>query len=894
MAMKHCWKRRGSSGAVGAALTAAFVVSMTTPVAMASSTSAADAPQGVRLPSKPIFGPTTPAGSIDSAEARARQAADAKARLAFAREAARLVAHGKRSEAEALARARGAKDPAAAAVLGSLLLDGGNTDEALAILKPGAEADPSGDAALGYGLLLQSLGRKSDARRVLAPLASSWRPSNAADALRAARAARAIGQARTANSLFRDALSMLPDDPAINTAWGDLFLEKFDAANAIQSYRAALKVDPEWAPAHLGLSQALAQEDSLGAAASARKALEIDPRLGDAHLAMARDALDRDRPVDARAAIDRALAINPRRLDAHALLAGMAFVGGRIPDYEKELAAIFAVNPVFGDAYRAVADQAAAHYRFEDAVALLRKAVDLEPDNIRARAELGLHLLRVGEEQEARRILESAFGEDPYDLVSHNLLQMLDTLDTFRSFDVKGTIVRLDRDEAPVLQYYALPIVEQAMASMAARYGITPKGPVVVEVFPKHDDFAVRTLGLPGLLGALGACFGRVVTLDSPRARPPGTFNWQATLWHELGHVFTLQLSHQRVPRWLTEGISVYEEGRVHAEWARDSELAFAHAYAEGKTPKLTDLNAAFTRPDTVELAYFQGYLVVQYLVERFGDDALRKFVEGYGRDLDTDAALAAATGLALAELDAAMDARLKQRYAELGRSLQVPKGAGLDLSSDVAALKTAASRFRDSFAVQLQVGQALLAGGALEEAVAPLERASSLVPSATGTASPRALLADLAERAGDFPRAAQLLKSLVADDHTNVDAARKLVVLARRLGDQDTLAAAYDRIVTVDPFDSAAHTAYGRLALSHRNAALAVREFRAALASGPVDVAPAHCDVAEALLLAGNRQEARRAVLAAIDVAPTYGRAQELLLRIVEGKSPDGPAIIP
>jgi hypothetical protein len=65
------------------------------------------------------------------------------------------------------------------------------------------------------------------------------------------------------------------------------------------------------------------------------------------------------------------------------------------------------------------------------------------------------------------------------------------------------------------------------------------------------------------MIGALGACFGRVVTLDSPHARKPGEYNWQPTLWHELAHVITLQMSNQRVPRWLTEGISVWERSAV-------------------------------------------------------------------------------------------------------------------------------------------------------------------------------------------------------------------------------------------------------------------------------------------------------------------------------------------
>ena len=97
-------------------------------------------------------------------------------------------------------------------------------------------------------------------------------------------------------------------------------------------------------------------------------------------------------------------------------------------------------------------------------------------------------------------------------------------------------------------------------------------------MFPKHDDFAVRTLGLPGMIGALGACFGRVVTLDSPRARPPGEFSWGETLWHEMAHVITLQMSNNRLPRWLSEGTSVFEERRARPEWGRETDLPFAQA----------------------------------------------------------------------------------------------------------------------------------------------------------------------------------------------------------------------------------------------------------------------------------------------------------------------------
>ena len=508
----------------------------------------------------------------------------------------------------------------------------------------------------------------------------------------------------------------------------------------------------------------------------------------------------------------------------------------------------------------------------------------LEPDNPRTQAALGLHLLRVGDERGARRALETAFRADAYDVVTYNLLQMLDSLDAFESIQAGPVTVRIDPDEAPALRHYAVPLVNDAMAQMTKRYGFDPQGPILVEVFPKHDDFAVRTLGLPGLLGALGACFGRVVTLDSPRARPPGDFNWQATLWHEMAHVFTMQLSNYRVPRWLTEGISVYEEGLRRPEWARDSELAFARAWADRKILSLSDLNTGFTRPDTVELAYFQASLVVSLIVKQHGHEALNTMLRAYGDGADTDAALRKATGKATADLQRDLDAMLTERYAALGKALQAPDGFDVPRGADVAALKAVAAKYQGSYPVQMAAGQALATAGAREDAMAAFERAVHLVPTAVGPSSARAQIAGLAERAGDFPRALRELKGLLADDHTNIAAARRLVPLARRLGDQAALALAYDRIVTLDPFDAATHSAYGRLAWERRDLGLAAREFRAAVDAGPVNPVPAQCDLAEVLLASGDRAEAKRAVLAALEAAPTYERAQQLLLRIVGG----------
>ena len=479
------------------------------------------------------------------------------------------------------------------------------------------------------------------------------------------------------------------------------------------------------------------------------------------------------------------------------------------------------------------------------------------------------------------------FARTPYDLVTYNLLQMLDSLDTLRPRSTLGpSSSSCDPNEAPALRHYAVPMVKDAMAQMAARYGFEPQGPILVEIFSKHDDFAVRTLGLPGLLGALGASFGRVVTLDSPRARPPGSFNWQATLWHEMAHVFTMQLSKYRVPRWLTEGISVYEEGLRRPEWARDSELAFARAWADKKVLPLAELNSGFTRPDTIELAYFQSSLVVSLIAARHGHPALTLMLRAYGDGADTEAALRKATGRGIADLQRDFDTMLAERYTAIGKALQAPEGLDVPRGADIATVKALAAKHAGSYPVQMAAGQALSAAGARDDAIAAFERAAALVPSAVGPSSPRAQIASLAERAGDFPRALRELKSRWSPTTTPTSTPRggssrwPGVSAISRPSPWHTIASSRSTRSIRPPTRRTA-------VLPWRGAtwSLAAREFRAAVDAGPVDPVPAQCDLADVLLSSGDRAGARQAVLTALEAAPTYERAQQILLRIVGGK---------
>ena len=818
--------------------------------------------------------------------AYARQGASADSQ-SFAATTRRAIARGRAGEAEALAKQRPAGDPAAAAVLGQLAMTRGQYTEAAAILEPAAARDPGGEAALQLGLLNQQLGRAQAATRLLTQVLD--RGSQGTDVegvFRAARAAHALGRPRDANAFYR-AADGASADPAIDAAWGLLFLEKYNKPEALRSLQDAIKTDPEWAPAHSSLGRVLADENPPAAAASARRALEIDKQLADAHLLLVELDLNNAKYDEARARIQSVLDVNPSHLEARSWLAAIGYVRDDQAAFDAEVKRVLAVNPAYGDVYRVAGDLAARNYRFEEAVALSRRAVALDPANTRAYGDLGMQLMRTGDEVEARRALERSFNADPFDRVTYNLLALLDTLDKFVVEQSGDLIFKFHADEAAVMREYAIPLAHDAVKALSSKYQITPKGPILIEVFPSHDDFAVRTLGLPGMIGALGACFGRVVTMDSPKARDPGTFSWQATLWHELAHVITLQLSKQRVPRWLTEGISVYEEFKARQEWGREMEVPFAMALLRKETLRLKDLNAGFTRPETIALAYYQASLLVDHIVTTYGQDALRRLLVAYGEGLEGEAALAKGLGASTEKLQASFDTAVDSRFAGLLSALRPRPAegqAGPKPPQNLGELKAAAAADPTSFAAQLALGRALAEAGDAA-AFEPLGRAAALIPVATGEGSPNAIMGQLAEKLGDVPRAVKAYRDLLEHDHAAVEAARRLAQLAEKTGDEAMLRFAWDRVVALDPFDASAHVGAGRLALRGKNAVVAAREFKAALLTNVPDKAAAHCDLAEAYLLAGRPADAKKEALSALEIAPTFERAQDLLLRAVEGK---------
>ena len=342
----------------------------------------------------------------------------------------------------------------------------------------------------------------------------------------------------------------------------------------------------------------------------------------------------------------------------------------------------------------------------------------------------------------------------------------------------------------------------------------------------------------------------------------------------------TLQMSNNRVPRWLTEGTSVWEERRGRPEWGRESDFSFLQALEAGKTLKLETLNDGFSDPRTISLAYYQASLVVEHIVDTHGEAGLHRLLRAYGQGLEDEVALKDSLGVDWAGLQASFDKRIERDY---GAQLQALKGPELKEKMPLDELKKLATDNPGSVMVQMALGQALVAAKDSDGAIAAFERAAALLPRAGGRGNPHAMIARVALEKKDTERAIKALEASLLIDPSDIDAARQVAGLVAAKGDDTASEAAYRRVVAIDPFDSKSQTEVGRLAFKRKDNAAALRAFRSALATQPADRAAAHTDLGEALLASGDAAEAKKQTLEALEIAPSFERAQDLLLKLAE-----------
>ncbi len=729
--------------------------------------------------------------------------------------------------------------------------------------------------------VLQLVGQEDRAQPILESILSYYnenQPTTASELTVVARALVQLERFQDANDLFRNAIEADPTYLEAHLYAAELFTQKYNYSEAAQFLDDALKLNPNSARGHLNVAINKSLEGGEELTAAISRALAINPNYVIARAFKAGLALQGEEYTEATVEIDRALSVNPRSLEAHAYRTVMAYLQDR--DIGPEIAATLAINPRWGALFNILSRYATMSRRNEQAAQFARRATELSPKLWAAHLNLGMALLRLGQMEAGRAAVEKSFKGDPFNVWAKNTLDLLDAMADYRETKRGPFVIKAAASESAVVSSYAANLLEEAAAKLTAKYRFTPPGPIIVELFPNHEDFAVRALGLPGL-GALGVCFGPVIAQDSPSARQAGEFNWGSTLWHEYTHVITLQMTDYRIPRWFTEGLAGYEERRARPGWGDDWNPVFLRALAEGRWFKIEDLDAGFQRPnraDDVPLAYFQASQVCQFIEERHGFEAILRMLALYRDKVRTPEVLRQALKLSEGEFDLAFTSYVEAKARPWQQALKTEANLAASLTKQDVFLKLGSE---DTFALNLRAGQLLLADGETESAVRHLKRAIELFPYQTGESSAYGLLAEIFEKQGDKAQAADVLEMLIKVDGNNLNALKTLVRLRLAHGDQKRALEALRLSFYVDPFNYALHTQAGELNLEAKDYAQALLEFQTTLALQPPNVAEANYNVATAFHALGRQPEAKRSVLRALEAAPRYEKAQELLLRI-------------
>jgi cellulose synthase operon protein C len=578
--------------------------------------------------------------------------------------------------------------------------------------------------------------------------------------------------------------------------------------------------------------------------------------------------------------------------------------------------------------------------RYPLAAIQLRVAQDKMPQLIQVRGLLGMTLMRLGEEGEAAKLLEEAFTIDPYNVRVKNTLEVLDVLKGYAVLETDHFVLKFDRGQDELLARYASKYLEgEVYPQLVEQYGFKPEGKTLIEIFSRnrntsgHGWFSARMVGLPAI-GTVGACAGKMVAITTPDELPK-KYDWARVLRHEYVHVLNLQQTDFNIPHWFTEGLAVHSEGPNRP---REWNAPLAKRTREKTLYNLDTITLGFIRPKSSEdwtLAYCQAALYVDYALETYGKDATAKMLAAYAEHLSTPQMLEKCFGVDQADfeigyrkfLDGVIakngnnEGREARSLAELqklaedenvsARTLAELARAQLDRKANAEARKWALAAQKKDAAeplaayvlarLQLLIGDTEAAVQILEkgfdenkpqEDVLALLSALKLKTEDFAGAEKLYLLGEKHFSASDrwvkglariyllgeeMEKLVPILTKLANLEPDSITLRKKLAELASQAKDFAQARIWATQIIHLDLKDAEGHALLAAAAVGLKEFGVASEEYKTAL-----ELAENHNDwrlgLAESLVAAGKRAEARAVADALRDKEPDYPGLQKLL----------------
>ena len=669
-------------------------------------------------------------------------------------------------------------------------------------------------------------------------------------------------------------------------AAGDLALAKQDYELAAIQFRKALERFGDEPAAHYGLAKAFYYSDRKAMLLSLDAALLINSHHADSLLLLAEHQIDAEDYPGAKTLLKRLLDVNPWHPEAWALRCVISHLTNDVykiaPDRSRGLK-FWRDNPAVD---HLIGRKLSQKYWFAEGARYQEKALEFDSDYAPARGQLAEDLLRLGDEK-GWRLANSVYQADQYNVQAYNMVTLRDHMAEFATLTRDNLTVRMDPLEAKIYGDRVLALLALAQTHLSQKYGMTLDKPITLELFKNQQDFAVRTFGMPGGDGYLGVCFGDVITANSPKLELRS--NWEATLWHEFCHVVTLNLTNNRMPRWLSEGLSVYEERQHNATWGQHMTPQYRAMILGGDLTPIAHLSGAFMSPPTsmhMQFAYYESSLVVEYLVKEYGMDAIKAILKDLGEGEEVYAVIEKHTA-SLDVLEQGFEAFARQQAEALAKDVdwEQPDHAALGPVSAEVVAEWLEHHPNSFWALTLQATQ-LMAEQQWPPAKVPLKRLIELYPAYTGEGHAYAMLAQVHRELGepDAERAVLTQWTLHSADAT--EAYYRLMQIDMEAARWDQVLEQGDRYLAVYPMMGEVHRLMARAAQALERPERAVASYKNVLALDPAD--PAHVHYQLALLLSDtDAAQAKRHVLEALADAPRFRDAHQLLLALSREGTP-------
>ena len=655
-------------------------------------------------------------------------------------------------------------------------------------------------------------------------------------------------------------------------------IDKNDDKVASQSLAKAIKLDETDPEVFYLLGKSWSATDPTKAAEYFAKSIALNPKFVPSLIHAAESRMSAEAYDLAEVILSEVEKINPNLPKLWALKAAIAHLQGR---YEAEGEARrkgllpWALNP---EVDFTIGKQLAMHYRFTESVEYQTRALKMDPEYAPAKTQLAQDLLRLGKNREGWEVVDAVRKKDPYDVTVFNLRQLKTELEKFATLESPGFVIRMDAREARIYGQDVVQLLSEARDILTKKYAVQLEEPVYVEIFPKQKEFAIRTFGMPGGEGFLGVCFGRLITANSPAALQVDS-NWKSVLWHEYCHVVTLQKTKNKMPRWLSEGISVYEERQRNGTWGQSMDPDYREMILGTGFVPVSELSGAFLQPKTpmhLQFAYFESSLVVEYWIEKYGISVMRRLLDDLAIGMPATEALKRAPGTL--EL-------LDKEFQEYAVALAAKYGEGVDFERVNTEEKVDAASWLvehpDNYWGLRSQCMGYVKAKKWDDALAIAEKLKAMLPSDDSNEGIYAMLARIHRGKENIPEEREALIALSERSSDCREALLRLIEIDEKREDWASLEKWCEGLQAINPLRSDLQQMRAQTYEKQGNASKAADSLVALLDLQPTDPASIHYRLALSLRSVGKVREAKRHTLMALEESPRYKAAMELLVDI-------------